>query len=539
MNRISAGRTLLVILFFAICYNINGQALTAGQDSTMRWNTGNLFQEYFRYGRLTENSENISEHYVDRFKSFFLSDASIYDFLAGNAQLSLDDYVKMIRENFPYGLSFINIESESYNLRKTSDNKYVATVSGNMKIIAWDAGFTRKEFIQDVVITVVSDDLYKPETYRLAGINRTFVPPIQELKVKLVNPDNSRDQPSDVEIALMIDNTIFEKKKSQDGLVVFYSVPRESEYKIIMQENDTYTSTEPIEINPNDPDFKEEAAIQLFIRQVKRWSRISFAGDVNLNLTDINFGDAQLRGKHNLTGLNSFKPGYSINIEGQYYPVLPLPFLVGIGAGLGFSNSKFDIGVDNLFHQYDATDIDNDAYLHILSAGKVRFEGDLFFFSIPVSLTARYDLNHGSINAAWFSVRGIFSFPIKREYSHSGLFTSKGYYQGYNLMLEDIKQYNYLSNQKINESGTINETRDLISMLQIGGGIEFNTGIPNLTAVVGLQYTTTLTDFIENRRKNDILTQDMIRLNNITSFTSQSRMNRYSLSLGVIYKLFR
>ena len=538
MKRISLIKTLLVILVSAFFNSANAQVTITEQD-TMQWNTGYLLQEYFRYGKLTENAQNISEHYVERFKNLFLPDALIYDFLISDAQLSVDDYVKMIRDNYPFGLTFINIEPENYSIRKTRDNRYVATVGATMQIIVWDANYNRNEFNQDVEIAVVADDLYKRGTYRFAGISRIFIPPVQELIVDLVNPDNRRDKPSDIEIALMVDNSVFDKKKSEDGRVVFFSIPRDKDYRIIMLENEKYTSTEPINISPGDPEFNENEVIQLFVRQVKRWSRIMFAGDVNLNYTHINFGDAQLKGDHNLKNLRSFKPGYSINIEGQYYPSLPLPFILGIGAGLGFSNSKFDIVINQLTHQYDATDKDNDTYLHMLSASNVRFEGDMFFFSLPVSLTARYDLTKGFINSAWFSVRGIFSFPIKREYSYSGIFTSKGYYQDYSLTLEDIQQYNYLSNQLINESGAIKETRELISMIQVGGGIEVKTGISNLTAVAGLQYTAALGDFIDNKRKYDVLTQDMVRLNNITSFTGQSRMSRFSLSLGVIYKLFR
>lgn len=538
MNRYSIFKLLSVILLSTACYNAYNQVPIMEQD-TMQLNIGYLLQEYFMYGKLTENAQNISDHYVERFKDLFLPDALIYDFLISNAQLSVDDYVDRIKENFPYGITFINIEPKNYNIRKTRGNKYMATFSAIMQVIAWDANFTRNEFNQDVEIIVVADDVYKRGNYRFAGISRKFIPPLQEIVVELVNPDNRRDRPSDIEVVLMVDNSIFEKKKSEDGRVVFFSIPRENNYRIIMLENEKYKSTEYIDIIPSDPDFNEMQTFQLFIRQVKSWSRISFTGDVNLNYTHINFGDAMLTGNHNLKKLNSFEPGYSINIEGQYFPSLPLPFLLGIGAGIGFSNTKFNIRINHLHHEYEATDKDNDAYLHILSANNVKFQGDMFFFNLPVSLTARYDLNKGFITATWFSVRGIFSFPIKREYNQSGLFNSKGYYQSYNLTLQDIEQYNFLSNQLINESGTIKETRELISMVQSGGGIEIRTGISNLTLVAGLQYTIALGDFIENRRKNDVLTQDMNRLNSITSFTDQSRMSRFSLNLGVIYKLFR
>lgn len=537
---------LLFVLFtIAFCSShpakVSAQTLSQKQDSLMMLNLRDLFHDYYRYGKLSDDGFSISEHYVNMFKDLFDPDARVYDFIITDELVQIDKYVDLLTGSYPYGIDFIDVEINTYDVTMV-DNQYIVTLNTSMQIVVYTADFEKKEFNNAIEFRIAFDKNISKDSFRILKFDKPWIPPIERLTFDIINVNNRNEKITGIEAKLFIDDKFFDTRHSTNGLVEFFSVPRNSPVKVILSRYESFIPIEPeFFIDPTDPTFDENKTYQLFIKSETEWSRISFTGDFGANLSSIQFSETTLKGSHNISSANSTQAGFSLNIEAHYYPRLSLdkPLELGFGTGVAFSTVGYQTKINRLTQSFNHIDRDNDPVIYFLEGNNVNYEGSIYFLSVPLSFIARYNSNFQYFDVVWLSLKNIYSFPVNSTYSQRGTFTAAGYYQfdDINLFVTDVPYYGYITNP-INKSGTLS-TSSTVSMLQISAGVEVKTPINFLTATAGISFTTALNPLIDNSKDEKVITTDMISFNDISAYTGKSSYWNAGIRLGVVYRLYR
>jgi hypothetical protein len=141
-----------------------------------------------------------------------------------------------------------------------------------------------------------------------------------------------------------------------------------------------------------------------------------------------------------------------------------------ISSGLGIKSFNSQASIDTYQSKLNSTDSENDKYERQVSATGVKEIQKVNVLSIPLSLTFRVPFGQ---KVSFFLQPGIsLILPLSKSYKSSGTFTYKGYYQQYDILLENLPSYGFPSNKSTSQEGKLN----LISQgfnVNISAGFDF------------------------------------------------------------------
>jgi hypothetical protein len=134
---------------------------------------------------------------------------------------------------------------------------------------------------------------------------------------------------------------------------------------------------------------------------------------------------------------------------------------IGLSTGIGFSSYRSKVGLtayqnyvgieDEANEGYESIDSENEEYELIVSGKNIREDQILNYFHVPVYLNLRLPLSKA---IGLFVQSGVnLSFALNQSYKSSGTFTYKGYYSAYNVLLEDLPEYGFISNKATTAEG--------------------------------------------------------------------------------------
>jgi hypothetical protein len=186
----------------------------------------------------------------------------------------------------------------------------------------------------------------------------------------------------------------------------------------------------------SDLRFQKEERVPFFEKQVNFNGLYSWSG-VNNTDAGADFLDRDL----NIT--NGF--GYSLSIELIRMIAAPVPEEFSWSIGFGFSEINFQIQQANYFYSEFTMDQDNDQYFHNVQGENIVEDVRLRFIDIPV----RYRYERQFANGwAYYLHPGLqLSYNLETLYSGSGIFSYSGYYPQYDLVLENLEEYNFVSDE--------------------------------------------------------------------------------------------
>lgn len=143
---------------------------------------------------------------------------------------------------------------------------------------------------------------------------------------------------------------------------------------------------------------------------------------------------------------------------------------IGISSGIGFDSYKTQLTLPSWQNAFNAVDSENETYEKRVSATDINEVQNIGYLSVPICLNLRVPFSE---KAGFFLQGGIsMGFPLIKNYTTSGVFTYKGYYPAYNVLLEDLPDYGFASN--------VNS--------EIKGDLELKSSNTNAIASVGFDF---------------------------------------------------
>jgi hypothetical protein len=158
----------------------------------------------------------------------------------------------------------------------------------------------------------------------------------------------------------------------------------------------------------------------------------------SLNSQIINTGNLETGKKRNSFS-TSFDFGYYIS---KYF---------GLKTGVGYSAFSTDISINSYQDKFMTKDSENESYeLRITSSG-LNESQSIKIMKIPLNLVINIPLG-GLVNI--FIEPGLnLVIPVGNNFSNYGYFTYKGYYQEYNVLLENLPDHEFPTYKMINTDG--------------------------------------------------------------------------------------
>jgi hypothetical protein len=116
----------------------------------------------------------------------------------------------------------------------------------------------------------------------------------------------------------------------------------------------------------------------------------------------------------------------------------------GLSTGIGLSSCSNELTLSTYQSNFNAIDSENEPYQRQVTGSGIREQAKITFLTVPVFLNFRIPLNK---SVGLFLQTGVaIAVPLVKNYSSSGIFTYKGYYPAYNVLLENLPAYGFPGN---------------------------------------------------------------------------------------------
>ncbi len=124
---------------------------------------------------------------------------------------------------------------------------------------------------------------------------------------------------------------------------------------------------------------------------------------------------------------------------------------LGLTAGVNYNQYRSGFYIDTYQHIFNTFDIENDPYELRILGNDIEEIQQFEILSIPFCINLRMPL---SKVIGTYLLTGInFYVPIDEFYESAGTFTYKGYFPEYNVVLEDLPEYGFPSDARIQSEG--------------------------------------------------------------------------------------
>ena len=151
---------------------------------------------------------------------------------------------------------------------------------------------------------------------------------------------------------------------------------------------------------------------------------------------------------------------------------------IGISTGLGYASYKTKLNLNTFQKNFDAIDSENETFNMRVTGTGIQELQTVDFLSIPVCIQFNLPFNQ---TLGLFLKAGInFSLPISNKYNSSGIFTYKGYYPKYNVLLDSLPAHGFVKNKLVESKGTLNINKICFNTLLSLG---FNVNITNAVQI--------------------------------------------------------
>ena len=146
---------------------------------------------------------------------------------------------------------------------------------------------------------------------------------------------------------------------------------------------------------------------------------------------------------------SSGKVSFSGSFDVGYYFSKP----IGLRTGIGYSSANVQLTLDSYQSSSNLKDSENESYELRVTASNLTENQSVKILNVPLVVVLNIPLSN---IVSIFLEPGIsFSIPANCSYNSTGLFTYQGYYPEYNVILENLPNHGFSSNE------TINTTDDL------------------------------------------------------------------------------
>lgn len=147
--------------------------------------------------------------------------------------------------------------------------------------------------------------------------------------------------------------------------------------------------------------------------------------------------------------LNSAGKGQSVMVEVGY----SFTRHFAVSSGARFSTFNGTVSLNNYQDKFNTSDSEGEVYERRVTGLGINEEQHISFVGVPMALDFRIPLRAG---IGFFIRPGVIvELPVKTSYHSTGTFTYKGYYQKYNVVLENLPAYGFPTNAAVVSDGTV------------------------------------------------------------------------------------
>lgn len=206
----------------------------------------------------------------------------------------------------------------------------------------------------------------------------------------------------------------------------------------------------------------------------------------------------------------------------------------GLSTGIGYTLYKTQLALDTYESNFSSKDSEDEFFELRVSASNIKEVQEIGLINVPISIIIRLPL---------FKTVGLFfqpgvnvAFPITKTYSSTGIFTYKGYYPSYNVLLENLPEYGLPSDERIESTDNL-ELKQFHFNLVLSAGFDFylQDKFQVLIAAVYKKSLTNITEYDSN--DNFQLTTTPDRINSMIGGWDNARIQSFGLRLSIRYHL--
>lgn len=207
---------------------------------------------------------------------------------------------------------------------------------------------------------------------------------------------------------------------------------------------------------------------------------------------------------------------------------------IGISSGIGFISFKNEMTLAQYQSIFQDIDKDSETYEMRVTGSNIKEEVNLGFLFIPVNIIFRLPVNG---KFGFFVQPGIdLTIPVGKSYINSGVFTYKGYYEAYNVLLENLPDYGFPTNLSSSSDGKV-ETRSVCFNTGVACGIDFFINKKIQITVSGL-YDKSLSNVSGyTSTENFQLSPAVDKMNSLMGGYTKASTSAFGLSLTFRYYL--
>ncbi len=161
---------------------------------------------------------------------------------------------------------------------------------------------------------------------------------------------------------------------------------------------------------------------------------------------------------------------------------------IGISSGIGYASYKSKLKLKSFQENFNTKDSENEAFEMRVTGSGIEESQTVSFLSIPLCVHLRLPLNtsfglylKGGVNL---------SLPVNKKYSSSGVFTYKGYYPAYNVILENLPLNGFVKDKTMSSNGDLGLKIVRFNTL-VSAGIDVNI-TESMQLTLGASFTNSL-----------------------------------------------
>ena len=207
---------------------------------------------------------------------------------------------------------------------------------------------------------------------------------------------------------------------------------------------------------------------------------------------------------------------------------------IGLSSGIGFISANGQVTLSSYQNKFNTTDSENETYERQVSGTNIKEVQNIGFLSVPILLNIRLPLNK---KMGFFLQTGIdVLVPITKNYHSSGTFTYKGYYPAYNVLLENLPAYGFLSNANIATDGKL-ELKPLCFDAIATAGFDFSIQ-KNMQFAIAASYNQSLSNISGYTLPEKFrLSTDVNQMNSLMGGSSKATVQSMGLKITLRYFL--
>lgn len=221
-----------------------------------------------------------------------------------------------------------------------------------------------------------------------------------------------------------------------------------------------------------------------------------------------------------ISGFGSMEIGYFFS---KYF---------GLTSGINYNTYSSKLSVDSYLNQYNTVDSENESYEMRISGKNIAENQQVEILNIPLSINFRVPVN---MNVGFFLQTGInLSLPMDNKFESSGIFTYKGYFPAYNVILENLPDYGFPTNLNIKTDGEL-ELEPLIYGASVSAGIDYLIN-KRVQLTLAAFYDRSISDITNYSSVDEFnLITDSGHFNSILSGSSKTALQSIALKLAIRY----